>query len=107
MDNEIHKKYTGVANKLILENLSKLLKLNIPVWIRVPVIGGVNDNEDEMFKINEFIVKNGKPQKMELLPYHAMGEHKYIALDRNVEKFEAPQKEKLEVLKNIYCLVQK
>ena len=38
MDNDLHKKYTGVENILILNNLSKLLKKEVCVWIRVPVI---------------------------------------------------------------------
>lgn len=88
MDSETHKKYTGVENTLILENLSKLLKLSVPVWVRVPVISGVNNSEAEMIKIKEFLEHNGQPDKIELLPYHAMGEHKYAALGRKAQCFD-------------------
>ncbi len=101
MDNETHKKYTGVGNELILENLSKLLKTNVNVWIRFPVISDVNDSEEEMKKMNNFFKTNAYPEKIELLPYHAMGEHKYGALGRNIEKFEVPINEKLDKLKEI------
>ena len=101
MNEEIHKEYTGVTNTCILENLKKLLKSNVDVWVRIPVIPGVNDTEDEMQKIKSFFDINSYPEKVELLPYHAMGEHKYEALGKSVEKFDVPDKEKIEKLKNI------
>jgi len=101
MDNEEHKKYTGVENNLILENLKKLLKSDISVWVRVPVIPSVNDSEDEMMKIKNFFEENGYPEKIELLPYHAMGEHKYEALGIELEKYNEPGKEKVKKLKKI------
>lgn len=101
MDSEVHKKYTGVTNGLILENLSTLLKNGACVCVRIPVIPGVNDSEEEMKKIKEFFDANGYPEKIELLPYHAMGEHKYAALGKNVERFDVLGEEKLQKLKNI------
>ena len=96
MDNEKHKKYTGVENDLILENLKKLLKLNLPVWIRIPVIPSVNDSNDDMMKIKSFFEENGYPEKIELLPYHAMGEHKYEALGIELKHFDVPDDAQLK-----------
>ena len=101
MNDEIHKEYTGVSNSLILENLAKLLALKSAVWVRVPVIPGVNDTKMEMEKIRSFFETNGYPEKVELLPYHAMGEHKYAALNRKSENFVVPDKGKMNELKNI------
>ena len=101
MDTDIHKQYTGVGNELILENLAKLLKREARVWVRVPVIPEINDNEENAQMIKAFFEANGYPEKVELLPYHAMGEHKYAALGKNTEKFDVPSKEKLEKLKSI------
>ena len=101
MNDEIHKEYTGVTNTLILENLAKLLKTNVDVWVRIPVIPGVNDTEDEMQKIKSFFDINSYPEKVELLPSHAMGEHKYEALGKTTQKFEVPGNEKIETLKQI------
>ena len=78
MDPEKHKTYVGADNALILENLKKLLKAGANIWIRIPVIGGINDSVEEMQNVKEFLTLWGKPQKVELLPYHAMGEHKNI-----------------------------
>lgn len=95
MNDEIHKEYTGVSNSLILENLAKLLALKSAVWVRVPVISGVNDTKMEMEKIKSYFETNGYPEKVELLPYHAMGEHKYAALNRKSENSVVPDKGKI------------
>ena len=99
INDAIHKEYTGVTNSLILKNLEKLLKTEVCIWVSIPVIPGVNDTEEEMKKIKAFFDANGYPEKIELLPYHAMGEHKYTALGKDTEKFDVPSKEKLEKLK--------
>lgn len=99
-DAEKHKQYTGVSNELILENLKKLLESGAKIWIRIPIIPGVNDTEEELQKIREFLDLCGTPEKVELLPYHAMGEHKYEALGRKKCTFKVPTKEKIEILKN-------
>ena len=101
-DNEKHKKYVGVGNELILENLKKLLNLGAKVYIRIPVIEGVNDTLSEMQNIKEFLYKNGKPEKVELLPYHAMGENKYRAIGKEPICFKTPDKEKLKELRGIF-----
>ena len=101
-DNEKHKEFIGVSNDLILENLAKLLNKNAGVIIRIPVIAGVNDSEEEMLKIKSFLDSNGKVLKVDLLPYHAMGENKYDAVGKTVRKFEVPSVEKMEKLKSIF-----
>ncbi len=102
MTNEKHKKYIGAENILILENLNRLLKTDKKVWIRVPVISGVNDTEEEMQKLKNFLKENGKPEKIELLPYHEMGEHKYDALGKCVTKFKKPENDNFIKLKSIF-----
>ena len=97
-----HKKYIGVDNKLILDNLKKLLKTDKKVIIRIPVVKDINDSYDEMCKIKEFLNTNGAIEKVELLPYHPMGEHKYSALKMEYKKFSSPSKTKLEELKSIF-----
>jgi len=84
---KIHKKYTKVSNKLILENLDKLFKNNANVIIRVPVIPDVNDTDKEMGLIKECIAKYN-PIKVDYLEYHDMGEHKYQALNREYVSFK-------------------
>ena len=99
---EKHKRYTGVGNELILENLRKLLTTQKRIWIRIPIIPDVNDTEEEMQSIRQFLDNCGHPEKIELLPYHAMGEHKYAALNQTAHQFSVPDKEKLSHLKNVF-----
>jgi len=99
-DKNLHKKYTGVTNDLILENLKKLFEKKAKVWIRIPVIKGVNDSVEEMQKIKNFLIECGTPEKIELLPYHKMGENKYNAINKEVIAFEAP--DNIEELRSIF-----
>lgn len=101
-DREKHRKYVGVGNEQILRNLEKLLQRGARVWVRIPVIPGVNDSVAEMEHIRNFLQKAGKAEKVELLPYHAMGEHKYGALGRKAEIFEVPDGAKMERLRKVF-----
>jgi len=101
-DSEKHKRYTGAGNELILSNLKKLLELGKAVWIRIPIIPTVNDTEEEILKIKAFLDSFGTPEKIELLPYHAMGEHKYAAIGKQVQMFSVPSEEKMRELKKIF-----
>ena len=102
IDTEKHKQYVGVGNELILENLRKLFQANAKIWIRVPVISGINDSIKEMQLIKDFLGQNGKPEKIELLPYHAMGENKYAAIGKDVQRFVPPGNNKLKELRAIF-----
>ncbi len=98
---ELHKKWTGVSNILILENLKHLSnEFAGEIIIRIPVIGGVNDNATEMQKIVD-ILKDIRYKEVELLPYHKMGEHKYEALGATAELFSVPDEKNMEKLRRI------
>ena len=80
MDSEIHKQHTGVSNKLILENISRLGTLKHPdgsgspeLVIRIPVIGGVNNSEENISASAAYVPSVLPQAKMELLPYHTLG----------------------------------
>ena len=103
MDNEKHRKYTGVGNELLLDNLQRLLRVGAAVWIRVPVISGINDTVDDMMEIRRYFDRHGWPEKVELLPYHAMGEHKYGALAMNAPTFSVPSAETMNTLKKVFA----
>lgn len=83
MDDSIHKEYTGVSNARILENFKKLRTEypDLPVCVRTPVIPGVNDTEEEIKAIHDFLVPFSNV-RYELLKYHRLGEPKYESLHR-------------------------
>jgi pyruvate formate lyase activating enzyme len=81
MDNEKHREFTGVSNNLILENLGKTLEMGKRVWIRVPLIPGVNDDKDHLREL-AYYIRGLKVDSTYLLPYHTIGVAKYAALGR-------------------------
>jgi pyruvate formate lyase activating enzyme len=90
IDDEKHRQFTGRSNLLILENLTLLAeKHRDKITVSIPVIPFVNDTEEEIEAICEFLRKNGI-NKFRLLPYHNMGIAKYDSLGRAYphEQFE-------------------
>jgi pyruvate formate lyase activating enzyme len=78
IDDHKHREFTGVSNKLILENLQKLIAGGANIRIRVPVIPGFNSSVKEQKAISKFIAGlNGNIEQVDLLPYHAIASHKY------------------------------
>ena len=73
----VHKRGTGVDNRLILENLDRLISDRQDVIIRVPVIPGFNDGR-ELAKVRRYVAERGLTA--EYLPFHTMGEGKQKAL---------------------------
>ena len=102
IDNDKHGQYTGASNKLILDNLKKLLFLDASVWVRIPIISGVNDSFEEMKAIRSIFDDVGHPKKVELLPYHSMGENKYEALSMNKHSFCVPSEETMKSLMSVF-----
>lgn len=76
---ELHSEYVGSDNSLILKNYIHLLSAGCRVIVRVPMIPEFNANDSEFAKISDFLHRY-PPEKVELLPYHAMGESKFRAL---------------------------
>lgn len=84
MDQELHKKYTGVSNKRILENADTLLDAGARIIFRVPVIPGINDTDKELTSLMNYIVKrNERIEALHLLPYHKIGSDKYRRLQKD------------------------
>lgn len=78
MDPVQHKKWTGVDNKLILENLKNLADAGKTVNIRIPLIKNVNTDEENIRTTAHFIsTLSGKIPPVNLLPYHPIGKGKY------------------------------
>ena len=79
MDSKRHKKYTGVSNELILENLKKLTSVHNNIFVRFPVIPGINDDYQNIKEMGEFL-SSLKIAQVNLLPYHYIGVDKYRRL---------------------------
>jgi pyruvate formate lyase activating enzyme len=76
-----HMKYIGVSNILILKNLTRIVKQGKEVLIRIPLIPGINDTDDNFHKTAEFIKSLGE-DKVEFIPYHEFASTKYDLIGR-------------------------
>lgn len=105
MDPEVHREYTGVSNELILENIAKLGTLSQApdVVIRIPVIGGVNNTEENIAASAAYVHDVLPAAKMELLPYHKLGVIKYEAIGMPFDQdgLYTPDKEEMKKLRGI------
>lgn len=79
MDNEKHKKYIEVSNENILENLKNLSSLGKNIFVRMPIVAGISDDDEHIHKAIEFL-RNLNITQVNLLPYHKMGMDKYKRL---------------------------
>lgn len=83
MNGQVHRQYTGVGNTLILNNITSLIKSDWPgrLVLRVPVIAGFNDSDENMQDLAEFMEHAGV-YEVNLLPFHRMGESKWEQLGK-------------------------
>ena len=78
MDSEWHRRYTGVPNEQILDNLRLVASLGIPYWIRIPLIAEVNASEANIAATATFLRSlDRQPDEVDLLPYHDIGKGKH------------------------------
>lgn len=105
MDSEIHKKYTGVGNELILSNLKTLAETGAEINIRIPFIGGVNTGKDNIEKSASFISGlAGDKKSVNILPYHNIAVHKYKKLGKAYEenRLKEPTAEEISTAVGIF-----
>lgn len=100
MSNNLHKDCTGVENTLILENIKKLSSLKSELWVRTPVIPGINADVESIECIANFVNTLNNNVKHELIPFHKLAINKYDSLDRKYKgrDLETPTIEKMKLL---------
>lgn len=104
MDPLLHKSYTGVSNKVILENLEKLAKIaNEKITIRLPIIPKINDSANNLKQTASFLKKLGI-SKIDLLAYHDIMIDKYRRLNIvfKLNHVEKPSDEKIESITQFF-----
>ncbi len=80
MDDTGHRFYTGISNRRILDNLHRLSARGAPIWLRMPLIPGVNDAEADLRAAAEFAARLPNPAPLHVLPYHNSAGAKYAGL---------------------------
>jgi pyruvate formate lyase activating enzyme len=82
MDQARHLRWVGSSNQIILENLEKIAQTGKQISIRVPVIPGINDDDENIAEIGRFAAGMTGVNHLTLLPYHETGLEKYALLEK-------------------------
>ena len=103
MDNEKHIDLTHVSNKYTLDFAKYLAKQNQSVYLRYVVLPGYTDCLDDIHALGKFIEPMKNIEKIELLPYHELGKHKWTEMGEiyPLEGVKTPSHESMEEVKNI------
>lgn len=84
-DSESHKKYIGQDNDIILNNFKALTKTDKEVLVRIPIIPGITDSEDNIKNIAKFVKANSDAIPIELINYNPFADNKYRLMNKDYE----------------------
>ncbi|HBR04591.1 MAG TPA: pyruvate formate lyase-activating protein [Lachnospiraceae bacterium] len=103
IDPEVHKKLTGVPNANIQEMFRYLDEINKPIWIRHVLVPGYTDVDEYLEKTRDFIHSLHNVRRVEVLPYHSLGVHKFkeLGIPYKLEGVESPTSERVRHAKEL------
>lgn len=103
MDPQTHFYLTGVSNRLILDNAAKVARFGTEMVIRLPVIPGHNDSLENIRRTAIFARDLKVVHRVDLLPYHRLGEPKYFRLERDyaLSGLKTPQPDTLDLFRRV------
>lgn len=106
LDDGLHRKYTGVSNRLIFENLKKLQQKGAAIRVRIPLIPGITDTKLNLEGIISFLKSETQFKRVDLLPFNRMGESKYerLEVEYRLGKREMQTAEEIEKIKTLFLL---
>lgn len=104
MDDPTHINLTKVSNQRTLQFAEYLAKRGQTTWIRYVVVNGFTDDVASAIKLAEFIKPMSNVEKVELLPYHQLGEHKWQAYGETspLADMSPPSKETMLTIQNVF-----
>ncbi len=87
VDSNRHRAAVGVDNDQILKNLAAISAAGCEIWIRIPLIPGLTDDDENLDASAEFITSLSSVHPVHLLPYHHIAIEKYdrIGIDYDLE----------------------
>lgn len=98
IDEKKHRSITGVSNEKVKKFSEYVSQKEIPLWIRYVLIPGFTNDENDLKLTAEFIKQLGTVEKIEVLPYHNMGEYKWKELGEKyrLKDIKIPTEEEVE-----------
>ena len=106
IDSDKHKDLTGVPNEHTLAYAKWLSDRGKRIWIRYVLVPGLTDDEESLIKLSNFI-KTINVEKVEVLPYHTMGEVKYekLGIEYPLKGVNPPSKDAVLKAKQILGVI--
>lgn len=105
IDPEKHKRFCGMDNAHILDNMRRVDEraADFKFIIRVPLVPGINDDYDTLHGMGAFCADLKNLHCLQLLPYHRLGVDSYRKLGRNypLASLQAPDEEHMEACREI------
>lgn len=103
IDPEIYKDLTKVDLEPTLKFAKYLAEIGKPVWVRHVLVPGITDRDDLLEELADFMATLGNIEKVEILPYHSLGEYKWqeMGMEYELKGVEAPSQERVENAKKI------
>ncbi|WP_119167059.1 pyruvate formate-lyase-activating protein [Algihabitans albus] len=90
-DPETYRDVTGVALQPTLDFARRLAKRGTPLWLRFVLVPGLTDSDENVRGLATFARSLPNVDRIEVLPFHKMGEAKWRALGRSYQLFETPE----------------
>jgi len=86
-----YKRVTGVNLQPTLDFAERLAALNLPIWLRYVLVPGYTDDMNAISKMGDYARRLGNVERIEVLPFHKMGEYKWEAMERDYTLFDIPE----------------
>lgn len=92
-DPDAYKRVTGVDLQPTLDFAERLSALKKPVWMRFVLVPGYTDDMDSISRMAAYAKDLGNVERVEVLPFHKMGEYKWEAMEMDYALFDIPEPE--------------
>lgn len=104
MDEQEHEKFTGVSNRLILENLQMLSESGCPVLIRFPLIPQITDTDENLSRMAEYLLSLKKIHTIHILPFHKTAQRKYerLQIEDKLNSIAVPSTDRVNYIKTYF-----
>ncbi|WP_037571078.1 pyruvate formate-lyase-activating protein [Spirochaeta cellobiosiphila] len=104
MNEDLHKKLTGVDQNQTFPALDYLVEINKPLWVRHVLVPGLTDNESDLIALRDKLLKLPNLKRFDLLPFHKMGEEKWEEVNRKytLKDTQTPLPEQVAKINSIF-----
>lgn len=105
LDDERHRRLTGVSNRLILDNLVRISRSGRPLSVRIPIVPGVNDADRDLEQMADFCAGLPRRHPVHLLPYHRgyAGKAQRLGFAMTMADAQPPAPAKMERAREIFA----